>query len=101
MIRWRRILAHLAAGLVCLMALLPLTACGPGSEPPASSLAQAQTQATPQDPIPVHAREHAQPNRAFREQIAALAESTGVGGESVLVSNARHQQLRGRDLQRR
>jgi len=57
MIRWRRILAHLAAGLVCLMALLPLTACGPGSEPPASSLAQAQTQATPQDPIPVHARE--------------------------------------------
>ena len=57
MIRWRRILAHLAAGLVCLMALLPLTACGPGPGAPAPPPAQAQVQAAPQDPIPVHARE--------------------------------------------
>jgi len=54
MIRWRRILAYLAAGLVCLMALMPLTACGPG--PGAQAPAQAQVQA-PQDPIPTHARE--------------------------------------------
>ena len=57
MIRWRRILAHLAAGLVCLMALLPLTACGPGPGAPAPPPAQAQVQAVPQDPIPAHARE--------------------------------------------
>ena len=57
MIHWRRILAHLAAGLVCLMALLPLTACGPGPGAPAPAPTQAQAQATPQDPIPAHARE--------------------------------------------
>lgn len=52
---WRRILAHLAAGLVCLAALLPMAACGgsqPGATPPAT-----QVQVAPQDPIPVHARE--------------------------------------------
>jgi len=57
MIHRRRILAHLAAGLVCLMALLPLTACGPGPGAPTPPKAQAQAQATPQDPIPAHARE--------------------------------------------
>jgi guanyl-specific ribonuclease Sa len=57
MIHGRRILAHLAAGLVCLMALLPLTACGPGPGAPTPPQAQTQAQATPQDPIPAHARE--------------------------------------------
>ncbi len=55
MIRWRGILAYLAAGLVCLLVLLPLAACGPESGSPAP--AQAQGQATPQDPIPAHVRE--------------------------------------------
>ena len=55
MTRWQRILAHLAAGLVCVMALLPLNACGPGPGAPAPLPAQAQV--APQDPIPGHARE--------------------------------------------
>lgn len=54
MTRWRSILAHLAAGLVCLGALLVL-ACGP--EAPAPPPAQAQVQAAPQDPLPAYARE--------------------------------------------
>ncbi|MDP1830815.1 MAG: ribonuclease domain-containing protein [Geothrix sp.] len=54
MTRWRRILAHLAAGLVCLATLLPLLACGP--EPAAPAPAQAQIQVAP-DPVPAHARE--------------------------------------------
>ena len=57
MIRWRRILAHLAAGLVCLLSLLPLTACGPGPGVPGPLPAQEQAQANPQDPIPAPARE--------------------------------------------
>jgi guanyl-specific ribonuclease Sa len=58
MTRWRRILAHLAAGLVSAMALLPLAACGPGTGPaaPAQPPAQVQVQKA-QDPIPAHARE--------------------------------------------
>ena len=50
---WRRFHAHLAAGLVCLAALLPLGACGPER----AVAPAAQVQAAPQDPIPVHARE--------------------------------------------
>jgi len=53
MTRWQRILAHLAAGLVCLAALLPLAACGP--ERVAAPTVQAQV--APKDPVPVHARE--------------------------------------------
>jgi guanyl-specific ribonuclease Sa len=56
MIRWRRLLAYLAAGLVCLVALLPLAACGPGPQPPAPP-AVAQPQAAQQDPVPAQARE--------------------------------------------
>ncbi len=53
MTRWRRILAHLASGLVCVLTLLTAPACGLGpSAPPA-----AQVQAAPLDPIPVYARE--------------------------------------------
>lgn len=51
MTRWRRILAHLATGLVCLATLLPM-ACGPEPAPPPT-----QVQIAPQDPLPVHARE--------------------------------------------
>jgi ribonuclease T1 len=57
MTRWRRILAHLAAGLVCAMALLPLTACGPAPSAPPPIPVQAQVQAAPQNPIPAHALE--------------------------------------------
>jgi len=58
MTRWRRILANLAAGLVCLGMLLPLAACGPQpSTPPLQAQAQAQVQATAPDPVPAHARE--------------------------------------------
>jgi guanyl-specific ribonuclease Sa len=56
MTRWRRILAHLAAGLVCAMALLPLAACGPGTGTPPPPAVPTQVQQA-QDPIPVHARE--------------------------------------------
>ncbi len=64
MIRWRGILAQLAAGLVCLLVLLPLAACGPGPGAAAPPPAQAHRQATPQDPIPGHARE----TRAYNRQ---------------------------------
>ncbi len=57
MTRWRRILAHLAEGLVCLGLLLPLGACGSEPSPPPPFPAQAQFQQAPQDPIPVHARQ--------------------------------------------
>jgi len=53
MIRWRRVLASLASALLCLLSLLPLSACGPGPGVPAPPPAQA----TPQDPIPAQARE--------------------------------------------
>ena len=54
MTRWRRTLAHTAAGLVCLTVFLITGACGPSSPPPA----QAQVaQIRPQDPIPVYARD--------------------------------------------
>lgn len=53
MTRWQRILVHLASGLVGLALLLPV-ACGPEAATPP---VQAQVQAAPQDPIPVHARE--------------------------------------------
>lgn len=56
MTRWQRILAFLAAGLVCLAILLPLTACGPEPTAP-SAPAPGQVQVAPQDPVPVHARE--------------------------------------------
>ena len=49
---WRRFLATLQAGLLCLAVLLPLAACGPTPEPKAPS-----TQAEAADPIPGHARE--------------------------------------------
>lgn len=53
MTRWQKLLVHLAAGLVCLAALLPLTACGsePAAPPPAP-----RVQVAPQDPIPAQAR---------------------------------------------
>ena len=54
---WQRLLAHLAAGLVCLLVLLPLAACGPEPGLPPPNPAQAQVQGAPQDPIPGHARE--------------------------------------------
>lgn len=54
---WRRILAHLAVGLVCLGILLPLTACGPGPGVPPPVPAQVQVQPAPQDPVPAHVRE--------------------------------------------
>jgi len=53
MTRWRRTLAHLAAGLVCAAALLT-GACGPGAPPPPPP---PQVQAAPQSPVPPHARE--------------------------------------------
>ena len=57
MTRWQRLLAHLAAGLVCLLVLLPLAACGSEPVPPPPNQTQAQVQVTPQDPIPSHVRE--------------------------------------------
>jgi guanyl-specific ribonuclease Sa len=54
MTRWRRTLAHLAAGLVALVALLSPVACGPETPPPAAP--QAQVQVAPKDPVPAHAR---------------------------------------------
>ena len=57
MTRWQRILTHLAAGLVCVVALLPLAACGPDPGMPQPGPTQAQVQASPMDPIPTHARE--------------------------------------------
>ena len=57
MTRWRRILAYAMANLVCLGALLSLAACESGSTETPPVAAQAQVQAAPQDPIPVHARE--------------------------------------------
>ena len=56
MTRWRRILAHLAAGLVGVLVLLPLAACGPGTSPPPPPV-QAQVQAAPQSPVPAQALE--------------------------------------------
>jgi len=53
---WRRILAHLAAGLVSAATLLPLVACGPGTGSGASAPPPAQVQQA-RDPIPVHAQE--------------------------------------------
>jgi ribonuclease T1 len=57
MICWRRILAHLATGLVCAATLLVLAACGPkpGAPPPVQP--PAQVQAVQQSAIPAHARE--------------------------------------------
>ncbi len=57
MTRWQRILALLATELVCVAAILPLTACGPGPGVPQPGPTQAQVEAAPQDPIPAHARE--------------------------------------------
>ena len=53
---WRRILAHLAAGLVSAATLLSLVACGSGSSSGLPAQPSAQVQKT-QDPIPAHARE--------------------------------------------
>ncbi|NWJ41224.1 MAG: guanine-specific ribonuclease N1 and T1 [Geothrix sp.] len=53
MTRWRSTLACLAAGLVCLAALLLPAGCGPQASAPPPVLVQAAVQ----DPIPVHARE--------------------------------------------
>jgi len=55
MIRWRRFLASLAMGPVCLALLLPLLACG--HDPAPASQLPAQVQAAPQDAVPPHARE--------------------------------------------
>ncbi len=52
---WRRILAHLAGGLVALAILLPAAACGP--EAPAPPPSSASVQAAPQDAVPQPARE--------------------------------------------
>lgn len=52
MTRWRRTLAHLAAGLV---ALALLGACG--GEPPATPAQPIQVQAAVADPVPPNARE--------------------------------------------
>jgi guanyl-specific ribonuclease Sa len=56
---WRRILAHLATGLVGVVALLWMPACGPGTPTPgpAQVQVQPQNQPQPQDPLPAHARE--------------------------------------------
>ena len=54
MTRWRRTLAHLAGGLVALVALLSPVACGPDPAPPAAP--QAQVEVAPKDPVPAHAR---------------------------------------------
>lgn len=56
---WRRILARLASSLACAMVLLPLLACGLGSNeaPPVPVPTQVQVQPAPQDPIPVYVRE--------------------------------------------
>ena len=51
---WRKVLARLASGWVCSAAFL-FFACGPqAATPPAP---QAQVQAAPPDPLPVHARD--------------------------------------------
>jgi guanyl-specific ribonuclease Sa len=59
MTRWRRILAHLAGGLVALAALLMPTACGPEAPPPpqAQTPAAQVQRAAPSDPVPPAARE--------------------------------------------
>ncbi|MCM2249979.1 MAG: hypothetical protein NDI58_05365 [Geothrix sp.] len=54
MTRWQRTLAHLAGGLVALVALLAPVACGPETPPPAAP--QALAEVAPKDPVPVHAR---------------------------------------------
>jgi len=54
---WRRILAHLAAGLVCVVSFLFSAACGSGPGLPPPPPTQVQVQAPPQDAIPAHARE--------------------------------------------
>lgn len=51
---WRRTLAHLAAGLVALAALLPLGACGPE---PAAPPPAAQVQAASPSAVPPHVQE--------------------------------------------
>lgn len=56
MTHWRRILAHLAGGLVALAVLLAPMACGPEAPPPRPP-AQAQVQAAPKDAVPAQARE--------------------------------------------
>ncbi len=56
MTRWRRILAHLAASLVGVLVLLPLSACGAGAGPGVPTQPPAQVQKV-QDPVPAHARE--------------------------------------------
>lgn len=58
MTRWRRTLAFLAAGLVCLGVLLPLCACGPATPPPPPTPAQVQVQvAPPVAALPAHVRQ--------------------------------------------
>ncbi|WP_257307211.1 ribonuclease domain-containing protein [Geothrix campi] len=52
---WRRTLAHLAGGLVALVALLAPMACGPEAAPPTQP--PAQVQSAPIDAVPAHARE--------------------------------------------
>lgn len=56
MTRWRRTLAFLAGGLLAVVSLLGLDACG-GAEPPVPPAPTAQVQAAPQDSIPAAARE--------------------------------------------
>ena len=53
---WRRILAYLATGLVCLATLLPLAACGSESRPGVTPPPPVQVQQI-KDPVPVYARE--------------------------------------------
>ncbi|GLH73238.1 hypothetical protein GETHLI_17400 [Geothrix limicola] len=55
MTRWRRILAHLASGLVGAVVLLSALACGSGAPAPAPPPVQAQ--AAPRDSIPPYVRE--------------------------------------------
>jgi guanyl-specific ribonuclease Sa len=55
MMGWRRLLAHLAAGLVCVAAFLSLLACD--SRPAPTPAPQAQVLVAPRDPIPAHARD--------------------------------------------
>jgi guanyl-specific ribonuclease Sa len=57
MTRWRRILAHLAAGLVCAASLLSLSACGSGTGQLTPPPPPTQVQQATQDPLPAHARE--------------------------------------------
>ncbi len=57
MTRRQRLLAQLAAGLVCFLALMPLASCGPEPGLPLPNPPRTEVQAAPQNPIPSYVRE--------------------------------------------